>query len=142
MQDATYLAWKNIYHPSPESVSSAATTVSSPPSSASACAMKSTAYAATSTSASVTSASASLITTPNRCQVQRRFLINCWYYPNLSSKTGRNHPFNSGHAGRGWYEGFMARQPILTLRTLQSLSYARAVCAKLKKSLMPRFCKK
>ena len=69
VQDTTYLAWKSIYHPSPESVSSAATTVSSSPgSSASACAMTSTAYAATSTSASITSSvsvSASVITTPS-----------------------------------------------------------------------------
>lgn len=47
----------------------------------------------------------------------------------IAEKTGRNHPFKSGCAGRGWYEGFMARQPILTLRTPQALSYARAVCA-------------
>ena len=45
------------------------------------------------------------------------------------AQTGRSHPFKSGHAGRGWYESFMARQAILTLRTPQSLSYARAVCA-------------
>ena len=69
VQDDTYLAWKSIYHPSPESVSNAATTVSSSPGlSASACAMTSTAYATTSTSASITSsvsASASVITTPS-----------------------------------------------------------------------------
>ena len=47
----------------------------------------------------------------------------------ILEKTGRNHPFKSGHAGRGWYEDFMSRQAILTLRTPQSLSYARAVCA-------------
>ena len=47
----------------------------------------------------------------------------------ILEKTGRNHRFKSGHAGRGWYEGFMARQAILTLRTPESLSYARAVCA-------------
>ena len=47
----------------------------------------------------------------------------------IVEKTGRDHPFKSGHAGRGWYEGFMARQAILTLRTPQSLSYTRAVCA-------------
>ena len=47
----------------------------------------------------------------------------------IVEKTGRRHPFKSGHAGRGWYESFMARQAILTLRTPQSLSYARAVCA-------------
>ena len=44
-------------------------------------------------------------------------------------KTGRHHPFKSGHAGTGWYESFMTRQAILTLRIPQSLSYARAVCA-------------
>ena len=46
----------------------------------------------------------------------------------IVEKTGRHHPFKSGHAGRGWYEGFMARQAILTLRTPQALPYARAVC--------------
>ena len=44
-------------------------------------------------------------------------------------KTGRDHPFKEGYAGRGWYEGFMARQATLTLRTPQALSYARAVCS-------------
>ena len=38
------------------------------------------------------------------------------------------HPFKSGHAGRGWYEGLTARQAILTLRTPQAVSYTRAVC--------------
>ena len=47
----------------------------------------------------------------------------------IVKKTGRNHPFKSGHAGRGWYESFMSRQPLLTLRTPQAMSYARAVCA-------------
>ena len=45
----------------------------------------------------------------------------------IADKTGRGHPFKEGHAGRGWYEGFMARQATLTLRTPQALSYARAV---------------
>ena len=36
--------------------------------------------------------------------------------------------WKSGHAGRGWYEGFMACQAILTLCTPQPLSYASAVC--------------
>lgn len=45
----------------------------------------------------------------------------------IAEKTGRDHPFKEGHAGRGWYEGFMARQATLTLRTPQALSYARAV---------------
>ena len=47
----------------------------------------------------------------------------------IIEKTGREHPFKSGHAGRGWYEDFMSWQAILTLRAPQSLSYARAVCA-------------
>ena len=45
----------------------------------------------------------------------------------IADKTGRDHPFKEGHAGRGWYEGFMARQATLTLRVPQPLSYARAV---------------
>lgn len=47
----------------------------------------------------------------------------------IVEKTGREHPLKSGHAGRGWYEGFMSRQAVLTLRAPQSLSYAWAVCA-------------
>ncbi len=46
----------------------------------------------------------------------------------IVEKTGRTHPFKSGRAG-GWYEDFMSRQPLLTLRTPQAMSYARAVCA-------------
>lgn len=42
----------------------------------------------------------------------------------IAAKTGRNNPFKEGHAGRGWYDGFMARQAILTLHTPQALSYA------------------
>ena len=26
-----------------------------------------------------------------------------------ADKTGQSHPFKQGYAGRGWYEGFMAR---------------------------------
>ena len=33
----------------------------------------------------------------------------------IVDKTGRGHSFKGGHAGRGWYEGFMARQATLTL---------------------------
>ena len=40
--DSTYLAWKNIYHPSPESVSTEAATVGNPPTSVSVCGAKST----------------------------------------------------------------------------------------------------
>ena len=45
----------------------------------------------------------------------------------IAEKSGRDHPFKSGHAGRGWYEGFMSRHVNLTLRVPQPLSYARAV---------------
>ena len=38
-------------------------------------------------------------------------------------------PLKSGHAGRGWHEGFMAGQAMLTFPTLQSSSYACTVCA-------------
>lgn len=30
----------------------------------------------------------------------------------IVEKTGQEHPFKSGHAGRGWYEGFTSRQAI------------------------------
>ena len=43
--------------------------------------------------------------------------------------SGRPHPFQNGMAGRAWLEGFRACHPRLTLRTAQSLSYSRAVCA-------------
>ena len=45
----------------------------------------------------------------------------------IAEKTGRDHPFKDSHAGRGWYEGFMARQATLTLHATQPLSCARAV---------------
>ena len=44
-----------------------------------------------------------------------------------ADKTGQSHSFKQGYAGRGWYEGFMARQATLTLCTPQALSYAHAV---------------
>lgn len=47
----------------------------------------------------------------------------------IVEKSGRDHPFKSGHAGRGWYEGFMSCQAVLTLRAPQPLSYACAVSA-------------
>lgn len=42
----------------------------------------------------------------------------------IEDKTGRSHPFKQGYAGRGWYEGFMARQATVTLRTPQALTSA------------------
>ena len=44
----------------------------------------------------------------------------------IADKTAWNHPFKQGYAGRGRYEGFMARQATLTLRIPQALSYACA----------------
>ena len=41
----------------------------------------------------------------------------------IVEKTGRNHPFRNGHAGRGWYESIMARQAILTLCTPQPVQF-------------------
>lgn len=60
-------------------------------------------------------------------------------YAIVEKKKGRNYPFRSGHAGRGWYEGFMSRQPLLTLCTPQAMSYARAVCAN-KERIHDFFC--
>ena len=47
----------------------------------------------------------------------------------IVDKSGREHPFINGMAGRGWFEGFRARHPQLTLRTPQPLSYCRALSA-------------
>ena len=47
----------------------------------------------------------------------------------IAEKSGRKHPFKDGKAGRGWFEGFRARHPTLTIRTPQPLSYCRARCA-------------
>lgn len=41
-----------------------------------------------------------------------------WFFAILE-KSGWTHLFRGGHAGRGWYEGFMAHQTILTLGTPQ-----------------------
>ena len=47
----------------------------------------------------------------------------------IAEKTKRTHPFKDGFAGRGWYDGFKARHPKLTLRSPQPLSYCRALCS-------------
>ena len=31
----------------------------------------------------------------------------------IVDKSGRNHPFSNGMAGRGWFEGFRAQHPQL-----------------------------
>ena len=45
----------------------------------------------------------------------------------IAEKNERPHPFRNGSAGRAWFEGFMRRNPKLTVRSPQSLSYCRAV---------------
>lgn len=47
----------------------------------------------------------------------------------IAEKSGRQHPFSGESAGRSWFDGFKKRQPMLTIRTPQPLSYCRALCA-------------
>jgi hypothetical protein len=47
----------------------------------------------------------------------------------IVEKSKRPHPFQNGSAGRAWFEGFMRQRPNLTMRSLQSLSYCRAISA-------------
>ena len=47
----------------------------------------------------------------------------------IAEKTGKQHPFHNGSAGRSWFEAFRARHPKLTFRTPQPLSYCRALCS-------------
>lgn len=54
--------------------------------------------------------------------------IMCLAY-NMAELSLQHHPFKNGKAGRGWFEGFMSRQPKLTLRKPQPLSHCRALCA-------------
>ena len=41
----------------------------------------------------------------------------------IAEKTGKQHPFKDGSAGRSWFEAFRARHHRLTFRTPQPLSY-------------------
>lgn len=45
----------------------------------------------------------------------------------IVERAKRPHPFQNGSAGRAWFEGFMRRNPKLTIRSPQSLSYCRAL---------------
>ena len=47
----------------------------------------------------------------------------------IVEKSHKQHPFKEGKAGRAWFEGFLRRHPKLTIRSPQSLSYSRAICA-------------
>ena len=45
----------------------------------------------------------------------------------IIEKAKRPHPFQNGSAGRAWLEDFMRRNPKLTIRFPQSLSYCQAL---------------
>ena len=47
----------------------------------------------------------------------------------IAEKGGIKHPFRGESAGRKWFDGFRRRYPTLTLRSPQSLSFARAKAA-------------
>ena len=47
----------------------------------------------------------------------------------IVEKAGREHPFSNGMAGRAWFDGFRSRNPNLTMRISQPLSYSRATAA-------------
>ena len=47
----------------------------------------------------------------------------------IVDKAQRKHPFKDGKAGRAWFEGFRRRHPNLSIRSLQPLSYCRALCS-------------
>ena len=47
----------------------------------------------------------------------------------IAEKMNESHPFQDGMAGRGWYEGFLTRNPHLRLRSSQPLSRCRAMCS-------------
>ncbi len=47
----------------------------------------------------------------------------------IAEKSRKKHPFTGESAGRSWFEGFRKRNPMLTIRTPQPLSYCRALCA-------------
>lgn len=47
----------------------------------------------------------------------------------LAEKSGKQHPFQGGAAGRSWFDGFRKRHPQLTLRVPQPLSYCHALCS-------------
>ncbi len=47
----------------------------------------------------------------------------------IAEKSQRKHSFSKEAADRSWFEGFVQRHQMLTIRSPQPLSYARAVCA-------------
>ena len=57
----------------------------------------------------------------------------------IVEKKPHKHSFHDGMAGRGWFEGFKARHPSLTIRNPQPLSYSRALCSN-KSTIEDFFC--
>lgn len=47
----------------------------------------------------------------------------------IVEKSGRKHPFQNGMGGRAWFDSFCARNPGISLRTPQALSFCRAKAA-------------
>lgn len=47
----------------------------------------------------------------------------------IVESSGRKHSFQEEKAGRAWFDGFQCRHPKLTIRSLQPLSYCRALCS-------------
>ena len=55
----------------------------------------------------------------------------------IIDKSKPTHPFREGSAGKAWFERFMKHHPHLTERSLQHLSYCRALC--LNKEIVTEF---
>jgi len=45
----------------------------------------------------------------------------------IAEKTGKQHPFSNGSAGRSWFEAFRSRHLKFTFRKPQPLAYCRAL---------------
>ena len=54
----------------------------------------------------------------------------------IVDRSGRTHPFKNGKAGRGWFEGFRARYPQLTIRTPHSHCHTAGLSALTRKPLI------
>ena len=47
----------------------------------------------------------------------------------IVEKSERNYPFKNGTAGRTWFNRVIKCHPNLTIKSLQPLSYCRALCS-------------